>query len=122
MVVLSPVPDDLFSIMQEPRSIRLFKDLLGHRRLVHNAGERRSSSFPSLLNLSLPSSDVKFLNLEWRKFNGLAGQVGGSRNIFCELFGGNNAEYTFWLDSASTEVCLLLKDVCLQKIFNLNPN
>ncbi|CBI31471.3 unnamed protein product, partial [Vitis vinifera] len=52
------------------------------------------------------SSDVKFLNLEWRKFNGLAGQVGGSRNIFCELFGGNNAEYTFWLDSASTEVCL----------------
>ncbi|WKA01140.1 hypothetical protein VitviT2T_019436 [Vitis vinifera] len=88
---------------REPRSIRLFKDLLGHRRLVHNAGERRSSSFPSLLNLSLPSSDVKFLNLEWRKFNGLAGQVGGSRNIFCELFGGNNAEYTFWLDSASTE-------------------
>ncbi|XP_050210164.1 aminodeoxychorismate synthase, chloroplastic [Mercurialis annua] len=46
---------------------------------------------------------VRHLKLKWRKFNKLAAQVGGAKNIFCKLFGDNNAENTFWLDSSSIE-------------------
>ncbi|MQL85184.1 hypothetical protein Taro_017702, partial [Colocasia esculenta] len=49
------------------------------------------------------SKDPKYLKLQWRKFNGMAKQVGGSGNIFAKLFGDQNAEDTFWLDSSSTE-------------------
>ncbi|RVW84271.1 Aminodeoxychorismate synthase, chloroplastic [Vitis vinifera] len=51
----------------------------------------------------LPSSGFTFLKLKWRKFNHLASEVGGARNIFCKLFGDHKAENTFWLDSSSTE-------------------
>ncbi|CAJ2629623.1 para-aminobenzoate synthase-like protein [Trifolium pratense] len=47
--------------------------------------------------------NYKCLKLKWRKFNHLAGQVGGAKSIFCQLF-GHEAENTFWLDSSSTEM------------------
>uniref|UniRef100_A0A1D1XJA7 aminodeoxychorismate synthase n=2 Tax=Anthurium amnicola TaxID=1678845 RepID=A0A1D1XJA7_9ARAE len=49
------------------------------------------------------SKGSKHLKLQWKKFNGMAKQVGGSGNIFSKLFGDQNAEDTFWLDSSSTE-------------------
>ncbi|GAV69983.1 GATase domain-containing protein/Chorismate_bind domain-containing protein/Anth_synt_I_N domain-containing protein [Cephalotus follicularis] len=49
------------------------------------------------------SIGAKHLRLNWRKFDQLASQVGGARNIFCELLGGHEAENTFWLDSSSIE-------------------
>lgn len=49
------------------------------------------------------SNGVKFLKLEWRKFETLSSKVGGAKNIFLELFGDKKAENTFWLDSSSTE-------------------
>ncbi|XP_048231809.1 aminodeoxychorismate synthase, chloroplastic isoform X2 [Ricinus communis] len=57
----------------------------------------------SLLNFPESSVGVKHIKLKWRKFDKLAAQVGGARNIFCRLFGANKAENTFWLDSSSVE-------------------
>jgi len=49
---------------------------------------------------------VQHLQLRWKKLDSFANKVGGSRNIFCELFGDLKAEETFWLDSSSIEkVC-----------------
>ncbi|KAG7012898.1 Aminodeoxychorismate synthase, chloroplastic [Cucurbita argyrosperma subsp. argyrosperma] len=56
-----------------------------------------------LANLSHPSNGVKFLRLTWKKYNHLASEVGGARNIFYQLFGHHKAENTFWLDSSSIE-------------------
>lgn len=47
--------------------------------------------------------DAKYLKLQWKKIDCLENQVGGSKNIFCNLFGAENAENTFWLDSSSTD-------------------
>ncbi|RHN81504.1 putative aminodeoxychorismate synthase [Medicago truncatula] len=58
-----------------------------YRHLVHNNTE----------------VNYKSLKLKWRKFDHLAGQVGGAKSIFCQLF-GQEAENTFWLDSSSTEM------------------
>lgn len=55
-------------------------------------------------NISLLHPNIaKFLQLRWRKFDCLVNQVGGAKNIFCELFGHHKAENTFWLDSSSIE-------------------
>ncbi|KAL8171633.1 hypothetical protein V2J09_023437 [Rumex salicifolius] len=43
------------------------------------------------------------LKLKWRKFDCLANQVGGAKNVFCNLFGAHKASETFWLDSSSVE-------------------
>ncbi|KAA8534355.1 hypothetical protein F0562_031894 [Nyssa sinensis] len=56
-----------------------------------------------MVNLSHPSNGIKFLKLKWRKLQRLASQVGGARNIFCEIFGHHKAENTFWLDSSSID-------------------
>ena len=61
----------------------------------------------SLLNFPESSVAIKHLKLKWRKFEKLATQVGGARNIFCKLFGANKAENTFWLDSSSVEKVFL---------------
>ena len=55
------------------------------------------------MNLSYPSNGVKFLKLAWKKYDHLASEVGGARNIFYQLFGHHKAENTFWLDSSSIE-------------------
>ncbi|KAB1219086.1 Para-aminobenzoate synthase [Morella rubra] len=70
-------------------------------QLMHNAYQNFGMS--SVVNLSNPSIGAKFLKLNWKKFDHLASQVGGARNIFFNLFGHSRAENTFWLDSSSTE-------------------
>ncbi|XP_042441749.1 probable aminodeoxychorismate synthase, chloroplastic isoform X2 [Zingiber officinale] len=47
--------------------------------------------------------DAKYLRLQWKKFDSLLGEVGGSENIFRKLFGDQNLDNTFWLDSSSTD-------------------
>ncbi|KAG0482115.1 hypothetical protein HPP92_010199 [Vanilla planifolia] len=54
-------------------------------------------------NLIPKIADFKYLKLKWKKMDCLANQVGGSKNIFCKLFGEENAQNTFWLDSSSTD-------------------
>lgn len=53
--------------------------------------------------LSFKGLNAKHLRLQWKKVDYLACQVGGSENIFCDLFGDENAENTFWLDSSCTD-------------------
>ncbi|KAK8662303.1 hypothetical protein V6N13_091886 [Hibiscus sabdariffa] len=65
--------------------------------------DQRNFGFFDMVNVLPPSMGAKFLRLKWRKFDHLASEVGGARNIFSELFGKNKAENTFWLDSSSTE-------------------
>jgi len=43
------------------------------------------------------------LRVFWEKLPGYAGTAGGSENIFCELFGKEAAEDTFWLDSSTRD-------------------
>ncbi|KAG2723524.1 hypothetical protein I3760_02G173700 [Carya illinoinensis] len=71
--------------------------------LTHNADKKNYFGVSNTVNISHPSTDAKFLRLEWRKFDRLASQVGGAKSIFCELFGHHKAENTFWLDSSSIE-------------------
>ncbi|KAE8717965.1 Aminodeoxychorismate synthase [Hibiscus syriacus] len=65
--------------------------------------DQRTFGFFDMVNVLPPSVGAKFLRLKWRKFDHLASEVGGARNIFSELFGKNRAENTFWLDSSSKE-------------------
>ncbi|XVE68926.1 hypothetical protein DITRI_Ditri09bG0109000 [Diplodiscus trichospermus] len=65
--------------------------------------EKTNLGFLDMVNILSPSKGAKFLKLKWRKFDHMASEVGGARNIFSELFGKNKAENTFWLDSSSTE-------------------
>lgn len=89
---------------EAPRPRQLFCDL-GDRRFEIQHSRR--------FGIQHSSIGVKCLKLTWRKFDHLAIKVGGARNIFCELFGNNKAENTFWLDSSSTEkVGFLLTDLC----------
>ncbi|TXG49552.1 hypothetical protein EZV62_025427 [Acer yangbiense] len=105
--------------MQVPHGIQLFSEVSRSRRSMNNSNELHreapgtiqlardadKSSFRlfDMVNFRCPSTRVKFLKLKWRKFDHLASQVGGARNVFCELFGDNKAENTFWLDSSSIE-------------------
>lgn len=105
--------------MQVPHDTGLFKENPGLRKVMNSANDQlykdASSSGQSvpdrkgcfgvfdMVNVSNPSIGAKYLKLKWRKFERLAGQVGGARNIFCELLGHHKAENTFWLDSSSTE-------------------
>ncbi|KAG2723523.1 hypothetical protein I3760_02G173700 [Carya illinoinensis] len=107
--------------MQVPCASQLFGEVPRSRHVVNNAGDqlyRKASQISPLthnadkknyfgvsntVNISHPSTDAKFLRLEWRKFDRLASQVGGAKSIFCELFGHHKAENTFWLDSSSIE-------------------
>ncbi|GMG99387.1 hypothetical protein Nepgr_001227 [Nepenthes gracilis] len=57
----------------------------------------------NMVNTPITSIDVRNLKLKWRKLDCLASQVGGTRNIFCEMYGECKAEDTFWLDSSSVE-------------------
>ncbi|KAH9703653.1 Aminodeoxychorismate synthase [Citrus sinensis] len=89
-------------------SDELGREALRPRQLFCDLGDRRFRIQHSRRFEIQPSSiGVKCLKLTWRKFDHLASTVGGARNIFCELFGNNKAENTFWLDSSSTEKELL---------------
>lgn len=82
---------------------QLYRDPPQTSQLVHDADKRSYLEVSNMVHLSHPSTGVKFLKLKWKKFDHLANQVGGARNIFCELFGRHKAEDTFWLDSSSIE-------------------
>lgn len=43
------------------------------------------------------------LRVYWEMLPGYAGTAGGSENIFCDLFGKEAAEDTFWLDSSTRD-------------------
>ncbi|KAG8651199.1 hypothetical protein MANES_07G101300v8 [Manihot esculenta] len=72
-------------------------------QILGKVDEKNCVSISSLLSFPESSGRVKHLKLKWRKFDRLAAQLGGARNIFCKLFGANKAENTFWLDSSSVE-------------------
>lgn len=62
--------------------------------------------FVDVYGISMPllkGVDVKYLSLQWKKFDSLLSEVGGSENIFRELLGEYNVDNTFWLDSSSTD-------------------
>ena len=63
-----------------------FRGIPRRKQLVNDIDARKSFDMSNLLNLSLPSSGSKFLKLKWRKFDHLASEVGGARNIFCTLW------------------------------------
>lgn len=112
---------DYTACVQIPHVSRLFTEVPRHRQLVNNAngqlyrkasrsnllenseGNRSCSGMVDMVNLLHPSNGVKYLKLKWKRFKNLAGQVGGAKNIFCELYGHHKAENTFWLDSSSIE-------------------
>ncbi|XP_031271661.1 aminodeoxychorismate synthase, chloroplastic isoform X1 [Pistacia vera] len=83
-------------------SDELYKQAPRHGEVAFGAEESSFGMF-NMVNFQHPSSGIKFLKLKWRKFDRLASQVGGPKNVFCELFGDNKAENTFWLDSSSIE-------------------
>ncbi|XP_058113604.1 aminodeoxychorismate synthase, chloroplastic isoform X2 [Magnolia sinica] len=92
-----------------------------HERKVHSGGVSWSQKLPksklAMANAAMgnhlymretalnacKSMDATCLKLHWKKFDCLASKVGGSGNIFCELFGSHKAEDTFWLDSSSVD-------------------
>ncbi|KAL5224882.1 hypothetical protein ABZP36_011521 [Zizania latifolia] len=53
--------------------------------------------------LSKRSDGDKCLRLRWKKIDNFLSRTGGSENIFLVLFGHQNAEDTFWLDSSSVD-------------------
>ncbi|CAK9317043.1 unnamed protein product [Citrullus colocynthis] len=73
------------------------------RSIGINGVSKKGVGLFDLVNLSYPSNGVKFLKLSWKKYDHLASEVGGARNIFYQLFGHHKAENTFWLDSSSIE-------------------
>ncbi|XP_057979569.1 aminodeoxychorismate synthase, chloroplastic isoform X2 [Malania oleifera] len=85
------------------RAHRLFREVAETNRSMKGLNGRSNFNPCNVTNLSCPSIGTKFLKLNWRKFDGLAAQVGGARYIFCALFGDDTAQNTFWLDSSSTE-------------------
>lgn len=48
------------------------------------------------------SSSIQ-LRVYWEKLSGYAATAGGSENIFCDLFGKEAAQDTFWLDSSTRD-------------------
>lgn len=60
------------------------------------------------------------LRLHWEKLKGFAGTAGGSENIFCDLFGVEAAEDTYWLDSSTRDqVCPVPLNVVLFRVHDL---
>uniref|UniRef100_A0A453TBU5 aminodeoxychorismate synthase n=1 Tax=Aegilops tauschii subsp. strangulata TaxID=200361 RepID=A0A453TBU5_AEGTS len=49
------------------------------------------------------SSEKKYLRLRWKRIDNFLSRTGGSEDIFSLLFGHENADDTFWLDSSSVD-------------------
>lgn len=94
--------------MQVPNVHQLLKSVSRGENTVNKSGEKKDICMFNIINSSNPSYNIKFLKMKWKKLDCLASQIGGSKNIFCELFGDQKAENTFWLDSSSTEKVSLL--------------
>ncbi|KAK4436018.1 Aminodeoxychorismate synthase, chloroplastic [Sesamum alatum] len=89
--------------MQVPRVTQLFQDVVRSKNVVNGSGNKMHASLCNLMK-PLHSRNAKRLKLRWRRVECTMSQVGGAGNIFCELFGDDHAENTFWLDSSSTEM------------------
>ncbi|CAH9119042.1 unnamed protein product [Cuscuta europaea] len=89
--------------LQAPKVDQILKDASRGGNIGTNLGEKKNTCTQSIINSSHPGYNVKYLKMRWKKLDYLASQIGGSKNIFCELFGGQNTANTFWLDSSSTE-------------------
>ncbi|WOL19764.1 putative aminodeoxychorismate synthase, chloroplastic isoform X2 [Canna indica] len=86
-----------------------------HERKVHSSEEipegelHRGTAIRQFVDLYKTSMDllkgtnIKYLRLQWKKFDSLLSKVGGPESIFCELFGDHNLDNTFWLDSSSID-------------------
>lgn len=61
--------------------------------------------YPTSMAL-LRGTNVKYLELQWKKLDSLLSEAGGSENIFLNLFGDHNLDNTFWLDSSSIDKVL----------------
>lgn len=85
---------------------------------MNKLDESNYRTMSNIANPSRQSNHGKFLKLKWKKLERLASQVGGARNIFCELFGDHKANNTFWLDSSSIEkVCfLVIAELCFEPL------
>ncbi|KAF5186478.1 Anthranilate synthase component i [Thalictrum thalictroides] len=91
-----------YARMQVPFSSRQFNEL-PKTKLLSNGYRANLLSMSRPAMLTCKSFDARFLKLKWKKFDCLARQVGGAHNIFCELYGNQKADNTFWLDSSSVE-------------------
>lgn len=47
--------------------------------------------------------EKKYLRLRWKRIDNFLSRTSGSEDIFSELFGHQNSEDTFWLDSSSVD-------------------
>ncbi|XP_043713049.1 aminodeoxychorismate synthase, chloroplastic isoform X2 [Telopea speciosissima] len=82
---------------------QLFRKMPNGDLIANKANGRNPFTMYNTVMLAHERIGARFLKLKWKKLNGLASQVGGTRNIFCQLFGNQKAENTFWLDSSSIE-------------------
>ncbi|CAM8987914.1 unnamed protein product [Rhodiola kirilowii] len=80
-----------------------FREVLGRNDLANSANEWNYRVANSLGSMSMHPRITKSLKLRWRKLNNLLSKVGGTKSIFCELFGTDKSTNTFWLDSSSVE-------------------
>ncbi|CAI9091064.1 OLC1v1025984C1 [Oldenlandia corymbosa var. corymbosa] len=88
--------------MQMPDVNQLFQGVFGGH-LASRMDDAKHLNLNDVAKLTNSSCNVKFLELRWKRLASLASRAGGSRNIFCKLFGDYKAENTFWLDSSSVE-------------------
>lgn len=93
--------------MQVPNETQFFQDVTRSKHLVNGFSNETPASMHNIMNPSHLRETVK-LKLKWRKLECPVSQVGGARNMFCELFGDREAGNTFWLDSSSTEMVFFL--------------
>jgi para-aminobenzoate synthetase len=88
--------------MQVPDGSIMFRDIFRSPQ-YNNVDDINSLSMRKIINRSNTKTGVKYVKLKWRKVECLASEIGGASNIFVKLFGDQNAENTFWLDSCSVE-------------------
>ncbi|KAG6552119.1 hypothetical protein Mapa_006428 [Marchantia paleacea] len=67
----------------------------------HGCKNSINDTEPVNKNNEVGSAEV--LRLHWRKLPGMAARVGGSKNLFCKIYGTEAVEDTFWLDSSTRD-------------------
>ncbi|VFQ78832.1 unnamed protein product [Cuscuta campestris] len=86
-----------------PNADQLLEDVSRRDYMANKLGEKKYICTHNIISSSNPGYNVKYLKMKWKKLDHLASQIGGSKNIFCQLFGAQNTGNTFWLDSSATE-------------------
>ncbi|KAF8102755.1 hypothetical protein N665_0196s0047 [Sinapis alba] len=98
--------------MQVPSACQLLKEL-SRTRNTGNGSSHNSTSLSTakkngvdvfdLVDLAYPKPHKQLLRLKWKKLERLVHKVGGSRNIFMELYGNRRGNDAFWLDTSSSD-------------------